>query len=128
MGEQIESKSHEDFNKKSWYHNIFVTIFWPTVNRNLASAQDNPYKFERPLSVSDYFSHRSNDELDYHEDQMAVETHQIDDLKERIDMVDMIAMDETKLRKRRIEVRPRPRVQRGPKPKINKDFPQFPNF
>jgi hypothetical protein len=98
------------------------------VNRNLASAQDNPYKFERPLSVSDYYSHRSNDELDYHEDQMAVETHQIDDLKERIDMVDMIAMDDTKLRKRRIEVRPRPRVQRGPKPKINKDFPQFPNF
>ena len=44
---------------------FFVTIFWPTVNRNLASAQDNPYKFERPLSVSDYFSHRSNDGLFY---------------------------------------------------------------
>ena len=25
--EQIESKSHEDFNKKSWYHNIFCDHF-----------------------------------------------------------------------------------------------------
>ena len=68
-------------------------------------------------------------DFDYQEDQMAVES-QVDNIRERIDRIPApTKTEDTKLRKRRIEVRPR--VERKTEPKIinNKTpFPEFPNF
>merc|ERR1712241_204093 len=92
-----------------------IVIILPVIS----SAQENPYRFERPLSVSEYFSPRSNGgannhDFEYHEDQMAVES-QVDDLREKMDRVPAPKTEDSsqkQLRKRRIEVRPR--VQRRP--------------